>query len=174
MNADFKRSALTTDQTLLSRVKRSWHKVRLWLPAALTAAVLCLLSASVRAEELGPTIAVRQRLVVSDSEPASRVGLAVLQQGGNAVDAAVATALAMAVTFPEAGNLGGGGFMLIYPGDAREPVCIDYRETAPAAATAEMFSLNDSKYGHKLRQHLHAGIQLWLARGGARRRLPAE
>jgi gamma-glutamyltranspeptidase/glutathione hydrolase len=89
-------------------------------------------------------------LVVSVSAEASDVGLAVLKRGGNAVDAAVATAFALAVTHPSAGNLGGGGFMLVYPGHGAEPVVIDYRETAPAAATAAMFSKNDSWYGHKV------------------------
>lgn len=103
-----------------------------------------------QAEEFGTSIAVSRRAVVCDSEPASRVGLEILQQGGNAVDAAVATALAMAVTFPEAGNLGGGGFMLVYPGDGKEPVCIEYRETAPAAAHATMFRPDDSQHGHKI------------------------
>jgi gamma-glutamyltranspeptidase/glutathione hydrolase len=89
-------------------------------------------------------------LVVSDSAPASDVGAAILGQGGNAVDAAIATALALAVTLPEAGNLGGGGFMLVCPGDGHEPVCFDYRETAPAKATANMFSLGESRLGHKV------------------------
>ena len=75
-------------------------------------------------------------IVVTVSPPASDVGLAVLNQGGNAVDATVATALALAVTWPAAGNVGGGGFMMVYPGPEREPVCVEYRETAPAAATA--------------------------------------
>src|SRR5437870_4448470 len=77
-------------------------------------------------------------VIVSVSEPASDVGLAVLKGGGNAVDAAVATAFALAVTHPAAGNIGGGGFMLIHPagGDA---TVIEYRETAPTAATKDMF-----------------------------------
>ncbi|HUY91785.1 MAG TPA: gamma-glutamyltransferase [Pirellulales bacterium] len=103
-----------------------------------------------KADEFGTAVEVSRQVVVCDSAPASRVGLEILKQGGNAVDAAVATALAMAVTFPEAGNLGGGGFMLVYPGKGKEPVCIEYRETAPAAAQATMFSLDDSQHGHKI------------------------
>jgi len=77
-------------------------------------------------------------MVVSAHRLASQIGVAVLQQGGNAVDAAIATAYALAVTFPEAGNLGGGGFMLIRMADGHENL-IDFRETAPAAATRTMF-----------------------------------
>ena len=74
-------------------------------------------------------------LVVSVSEPATDAGLATLRRGGSAVDAAVATAFALAVTWPSAGNLGGGGFMMILPGPGQKPVCVEYRETAPGAAT---------------------------------------
>src|SRR4051794_3130389 len=74
----------------------------------------------------GPTVSGRA-LVVSASQPASEVGARVMAQGGNAVDAAVATAFALAVTFPEAGNIGGGGFMLIHFPGGRAPVFIDYR-----------------------------------------------
>src|SRR5438874_7135061 len=71
-------------------------------------------------------------VVVSVSAPASDAGLAILKEGGTAVDAAVATAFALAVTHPAAGNIGGGGFMTVHP-PGGEPIVIDYRETAPAA-----------------------------------------
>src|SRR3954453_19230003 len=77
----------------------------------------------------GQTIEVKHGGVVSVSGAASRVGRDVLVGGGNAVDAAVATAFALAVTFPEAGNIGGGGFMMICPGKGAAPVMVDYRET---------------------------------------------
>jgi gamma-glutamyltranspeptidase/glutathione hydrolase len=92
----------------------------------------------------------RNGMVVSVSAPGSEAGLEILKKGGNAVDAAVATAFALAVTFPAAGNLGGGGFMVIHPGKDKDPVVIEYRETAPAAATKVMFGKNDSNYGHKV------------------------
>ncbi len=86
--------------------------------------------------------------VVSDSDIASRVGAAVLRKGGNAVDAAVATGLALAVTFPAAGNLGGGGFMLVRMADGRT-VAIDYREVAPKLATRDMYkNPSDSLTGY--------------------------
>ncbi|HEV7223344.1 MAG TPA: gamma-glutamyltransferase, partial [Pirellulales bacterium] len=71
------------------------------LRLALLTMALAMPGTDVRADEVARSIVVSRRVVVSDSEPASRVGLQILQQGGNAVDAAVATALALAVTFPE-------------------------------------------------------------------------
>jgi gamma-glutamyltranspeptidase/glutathione hydrolase len=91
----------------------------------------------------------RNGMVVSVSAPGSEVGLAILKKGGNAVDAAVATAFALAVTYPAAGNLGGGGFMVVYPGGSDKPVVIEYRETAPAAATKTMYKKNESIYTHR-------------------------
>ena len=78
-------------------------------------------------------------MIVSQEAAASRVGLDVLKRGGNAVDAAVAVGFALAVTLPRAGNLGGGGFMLIYRADLNQTIAIDYRETAPAATTKDVF-----------------------------------
>src|SRR5439155_5255169 len=70
---------------------------------------------------------------------AARIGVAVLEQGGNAVDAAVATGFALAVTYPRAGNIGGGGYMVIHLAARRTNIAIDYRETAPAATTRDIF-----------------------------------
>ena len=77
-------------------------------------------------------------IVVSVHELASRAGVEIMQAGGNAIDAAVATGFALAVVHPQAGNLGGGGFMLIRMADGRVHF-IDYREKAAAAATANMY-----------------------------------
>lgn len=77
-------------------------------------------------------------MVASDDPLASRVGVDVMRQGGNAVDAAVAVGFALAVTFPEAGNLGGGGYMVIRMANGRVGA-LDYRETAPLAATRDMY-----------------------------------
>ena len=87
-------------------------------------------------------------MVASNSALASDAGLAILREGGNAVDAAVATGFALAVTHPEAGNLGGGGYMLIRLNDGRS-FALDYREVAPLAATRDMYL--DAK-GHVTRQ----------------------
>ncbi len=77
-------------------------------------------------------------MVVSVHELASHVGVEIMQGGGNAVDAAVATGFALAVVHPAAGNIGGGGFMLIRMADGKAHF-LDYREMAPAAATRDMY-----------------------------------
>lgn len=78
-------------------------------------------------------------MVASQQEQASQVGLEILQQGGNAVDAAVAVGFALAVTLPRAGNIGGGGFMMIYDAKTGETIALDYREMAPAKAFRDMY-----------------------------------
>jgi gamma-glutamyltranspeptidase/glutathione hydrolase len=96
-----------------------------------------------------PAATARNGMVVSVSAPASEVGIQIQKQGGNAVDSAVATAFALAVTYPIAGNIGGGGFMVIHPPHA-SPVVIEYRETAPAKATRDMYVHQTDEYGHSV------------------------
>ena len=84
------------------------------------------------------TVHCQQGAVVSVSGPASDIGVAIQRHGGNAVDSAVATAFALAVTYPAAGNIGGGGYLLVMP-PTGEPLVFDFREVAPAAATRDMF-----------------------------------
>lgn len=84
-------------------------------------------------------VAARHGMVVAQEKIAARIGADVLKRGGNAVDAAVATGFAMAVTYPRAGNIGGGGFMVIHLAHENKDIALDYRETAPAAATPTMF-----------------------------------
>jgi gamma-glutamyltranspeptidase / glutathione hydrolase len=104
----------------------------LLLLATLLGCVQGLHSSSVR------PVHARHAIVASVHELASRTGADIMLAGGNAVDAAVATGFALAVAYPEAGNLGGGGFMLIRMADGSTHF-IDYREKAPAAATANMY-----------------------------------
>lgn len=78
-------------------------------------------------------------MVASQETLASRTGIEILKQGGNAVDAAVAVAFSLAVTLPRAGNLGGGGFMLVHIAKENKTIAIDYREMAPSKATKEIF-----------------------------------
>jgi gamma-glutamyltranspeptidase/glutathione hydrolase len=98
-------------------------------------------------------------MVVSASAIASEAGAQVLANGGNAVDAAIATGFALAVTYPTAGNIGGGGFMVIRMADGKTTT-IDFREKAPAAATPEMFTENGGAYSATKhhRTHLSVGV----------------
>jgi gamma-glutamyltranspeptidase / glutathione hydrolase len=84
-------------------------------------------------------------MVVAQEKISAQVGADILRRGGNAVDAAVATGFAMAVTYPRAGNIGGGGFMVIHSTERNEDITIDYRETAPDATTPEIFLGADGK-----------------------------
>jgi gamma-glutamyltranspeptidase/glutathione hydrolase len=97
-------------------------------------------------------------MVVSVSAPASDIGAAILARGGNAVDAAVATAFALAVTHPSAGNIGGGGFMVIRLPNGTATT-IDYRERAPGKSTPTMYLGKDGRIDRSLTA---AG---WLAPG---------
>ena len=99
-------------------------------------------------------------MVVSQRMLASEVGAEILRKGGNAVDAAVATGLALAVVLPRAGNIGGGGFMVIHLEDQNKTLTIDYREKAPAAAHRDLFLDEKGDYDKKKAQFslLSAGV----------------
>lgn len=147
------------------------------LPLAALFAVSIAPPAQVQAAAPAP-IEAENGMVVSAHRLASQAGVEVLRGGGNAVDAAVAVAYALAVTYPEAGNLGGGGFMTIRLADGRETF-IDFREYAPAAATATLFQdargnvipgLSTRGYKAVAIPGTVAGLELALSRYGSRPR----
>jgi gamma-glutamyltranspeptidase / glutathione hydrolase len=96
-------------------------------------------------------------MVVSNSKLASEAGVEILKAGGNAVDAAVATGFALAVTYPSAGNIGGGGFMNIRMADGRT-AAIDYREVAPKASTRNMYVSNGKLTNQSTLGYLASGV----------------
>jgi gamma-glutamyltranspeptidase/glutathione hydrolase len=98
----------------------------------------------------------RDGMVVSQNEVASRIGADVLKEGGSAIDAAIATAFALAVTHPTAGNIGGGGFIVYRPASGT-PEAYDFREMAPGKASATMF-LNEGKYSETLHHDSHLSV----------------
>src|SRR5262249_2368253 len=111
--------------------------------------VVCFSLFQAAAAEKPKPAKAKHGMVVAVSPQGAEAGKEILLKGGNAVDAAVATALAMAATYPAAGNIGGGGFMVVYLGGKEEPVVIEYRETAPGAATSTMYTKKDTVYSHK-------------------------
>jgi len=100
------------------------------------------------ADDKGTAVTGKRGMVVCVSPEAADVGVMILKQGGTAVDAAVAVALAEAVTYPAAGNIAGGGFMLVYP-PGGEPIVIEYRETAPAAVNRDTFVKTTDWHNHQ-------------------------
>jgi gamma-glutamyltranspeptidase/glutathione hydrolase len=123
---------------------------KLWLPRLACLALAVALPALAHAEDRTPDLTAARAqgvvatngMVVAQEARAARIGAEILRQGGNAVDAAVAVGFALAVSYPRAGNIGGGGFMVIHRARG-DDVAIDYRETAPKAITAKSF-LDDS------------------------------
>jgi len=124
----------------------------------LSFAVLAFCSAGAQAASQAP-VAAENGMVVSAQHLATRVGVDVLKDGGNAVDAAVAVGYALAVVYPAAGNLGGGGFMTIQLADGRKTF-LDFREKAPLAATANMYLDKDGNVvkGASTTGHLAVGV----------------
>lgn len=96
-------------------------------------------AAVIRYDTIHHPVIGKQGMVSSQRMLSSQIGADILSKGGNAVDAAVATGIALAVTLPRAGNLGGGGFMLVHLADKQKTIAIDYREMAPSAADRDMF-----------------------------------
>ncbi|MDD0823351.1 gamma-glutamyltransferase [Mannheimia sp. AT1] len=99
-------------------------------------------------------------MVASEQALASEVGLAILQEGGNAIDAAVAVGFALAVVLPNAGNIGGGGFMVLHDAKTGQNVTLDFREMAPLKASRNMYLDKEGNVidGHSLYTHLAVGV----------------
>ena len=123
---------------------------RIVSPVATLALLLTTLGAS------SQPVRARHGMLVAQEPLAAQVGLDVLQDGGTAVDAAVATAFALAVTHPTAGNIGGGGFMIVRLASG-SPVAYDFREVAPATASPDMF-LVDGSYDAERHHNSHASV----------------
>lgn len=130
--------------------RRTWRSAVIWLGG--------LVGCAVHAASLAP-VAAPNGMVVSAQHLATKVGVDVLKRGGNAVDAAVAVGYALAVVYPAAGNLGGGGFMTIQLADGRRTF-LDFRETAPKAATANMYLDKDGNVikGASTQGHLAVAV----------------
>jgi gamma-glutamyltranspeptidase/glutathione hydrolase len=126
------------------------------LSALIVTAVCAAGSAAVVVYGTSQPVWARHGMVVSHNETASRIGVDVLAAGGTAMDAAVATAFALAVIHPAAGNIGGGGFILFRPSHG-EPDAYDFRERAPAAASPDMF-LRDGKYDFDRHHNSHVAV----------------
>jgi gamma-glutamyltranspeptidase/glutathione hydrolase len=126
-------------------------------PAVALAVVLASLTPPSLAQR--QPVEAKRGMVASASTIASEVGVEILRKGGNAVDAAVATGLALAVTYPRAGNLGGGGFLLLRLADGRT-TAIDFREQAPGGATRDMYLDADGNVaaGRSTVGHLASGV----------------
>ncbi|WP_390345432.1 gamma-glutamyltransferase [Variovorax boronicumulans] len=130
-----------------------------WTPilrAAVAAALTLAAAGGAQAASQAP-VAAEHGMVVSAQHLASKVGVDVLKRGGNAVDAAVAVGYALAVVYPAAGNLGGGGFMTVQLADGRKTF-LDFREKAPLAATANMYLDKDGNVVKGLSTHGHLAV----------------
>ena len=127
---------------------------------ALAPAAMAQQTAIISSNDIHHPVFAKHGMVASQEAVATRIGVDILRRGGNAVDAAVAVGFALAVTLPRAGNIGGGGFMLVHSAEKGETVAIDYREQAPARAHRDMY-LDDSGAVVKARSrysHLAVGV----------------
>ncbi|WP_323030290.1 gamma-glutamyltransferase, partial [Castellaniella sp.] len=133
-------------------------------PAAVSAAAAPITRAAAAAYDssldIFHPVAARHGMVVSEQAEAARAGLDMLRAGGNAVDAAVAVGFALAVTLPNAGNLGGGGFMMVHEARGGRDHALDFRETAPARAGRDMYldARGEVVDGRSLYTHQAVGV----------------
>ena len=167
------------DTAIYSPLPKTRQRGRWGLTAALLAALILpagnsSAQAILEGERFHP-VQGDQGMVATSHTLASEIAQRVLRNGGNAIDAAVTAGFALAVTQPRSGNIGGGGFLLYAPGDGSAPEAIDYRETAPAAASETMFQdengnvVNErSRFSHKAAgvPGTVAGLALALERHG--------
>ena len=126
-----------------------------WLLLSFT---ICAQADVISPRDIVSPIEAKNAMVVVDEPLAAQVGLNILKRGGNAVDAAVAIGFTMAVTYPRAGNLGGGGFMLIFLAKTSQVIAIDYRETAPALAHNNMFLDKEGNVNKQLSRFSHLSV----------------
>lgn len=143
-----------------------------WVKTALVTLLTCCFAAVQAADHVDDSAAIIRYdsihhpvigvggMVSSQRQLASEVGAEILRRGGNAVDAAVATGIALAVTLPRAGNLGGGGFMLLHLAEGQKTIAIDYRERAPQAAHRDMYLDADGNVDERKARfsHLSSGV----------------
>ena len=118
----------------------------------LTAIILILILLQFGCGQKPEPVSATNGMVVSASSYASQVGVEILKKGGNAIDAAVATGFALAVTYPSAGNIGGGGFMVIHLANGKNTT-IDFREKAPLSAFRDMYLNEEGEFDPELSQH---------------------
>ena len=126
---------------------KAWmHEYRSWVAAPMIALLLLGSSAAsakdtaiISGRDIFHPVFAHHGMVSTQEVTATGIGVDILKKGGNAVDAAVAVGFALAVTLPRAGNIGGGGFMMVHMAESGKTVAIDYREMAPAGATGNMY-----------------------------------
>jgi len=150
-----------TEATVASSPTAGRSPLPLTGPAVAVAGLIGLIASLAAVQpQAAPTpvsAATGQGLVVSASSIASEIGAQVLRDGGNAIDAAIATGYALAVTYPTAGNIGGGGFMVIRLADGRATT-IDFREKAPLAAHPNMFLDETGEYSSRIHHSSHTAV----------------
>ncbi len=135
--------------------------ITIFIPCILFSPILVLSQESApiyRYTDIIHPVVGKSGMVATQDQLATRVGLEILKKGGNAIDSAVAIGFALAVTLPRAGNLGGGGFMIIYLKSKRKMIAIDYREKAPLMAKARMFLDKNEEVNRFLKRESYLAI----------------